>query len=194
MKKQLTLWCLLLTICSAQAQETSSTPASAPGNNTSKFTGMVEIGFLYQDLKTNAYNDISTSPTFSIFGGYQLHRLLSVGTTVGADFYSNMLITPISLGLRGTLLNTRVSPFYSLDAGYGSATFSSEVERTENKGGWMVNPALGLSVKTGNNTAYVFSLGYKMQKASSKITWWNSGFRQDEYTFKRLSVRMGFVF
>ncbi|WP_207430637.1 hypothetical protein [Sabulibacter ruber] len=185
---------LLLTFLCTQAQETTLVITSSSQASPKRYLGMVELGYLYQDNKNNIPNTADSSPTLVVFNGYQFHRLVAVGLTIGSDFYNNLLVTPVALGLRGTLLNTRVSPYYSLDAGYGSTFLSNESDQLENEGGWMLNPALGLRVQSGNNTALAFSLGYKVQRAQTTNSPWSGTTITDEVSFKRVSVRLGFQF
>ncbi|WP_048920045.1 hypothetical protein [Rufibacter radiotolerans] len=190
MKKHILLLSFLLVwFYGAQAQETPSVATSGK-----KYLGMIELGYLYQNNQNNTANSADASPTFNIFTGYQFHRMLSVGATVGLDFYNSLLVTPVALGLRGTLLSSRVSPIYSLDAGYGSAFLSDEPDQADYTGGWMVNPALGLRANTGTETAFTFTLGYKVQRATTENTQWNNNVITNKFSFKRLSVRMGFLF
>jgi hypothetical protein len=189
MKKYALLLSLLVLLCfRTQAQEI---PAAAPAK---KYMGMIEIGYLLQQNQNNQPNTSDASPTLVIFNGYRFHRMLSVGPTIGLDFYNAVLIAPVALGLRGSLLATRVSPTYTLDAGYGTTFLHDNPDQSKASGGWMVNPALGLRVNTGNETAFTFNLGYKLQHASTQTTLWNGSMINNEYSFKRLSVRMGFLF
>ncbi|MBF8962608.1 hypothetical protein I0P70_05060 [Pontibacter sp. FD36] len=158
-----------------------------------RYMGAVELGYLYGDNKQHDVNNFVAAPTVEIFNGYRLHRLLAVGATTGFDFYDNLLITPFALGVRGEALDTRISPVYSIDVGYGSAFLSHESGDDSKKGGWMFNPALGFRVRTGNSTAYTFAAGYKTQKAETVSSWGNS-FTEQKITFKRLSVQLGFMF
>ncbi|RNI30595.1 hypothetical protein [Rufibacter latericius] len=191
MKKSLLALCLLL-LCytKGKAQENSGQPVPP-----SRYLGMVELGYLYQDNKNNAPNTADSSPTLTIFNGYRIHRALSIGATLGLDFYNQVLVTPLALGIRGTLLKTRVSPIYSLDAGYGSTFLSDESNQISNDGGWMINPALGFQVASGNNTAFALSLGYKVQRATTTEPLpWSSSFVTERHSFKRLSAKIGFMF
>lgn len=157
---------------------------------------MVEIGFLYGEKKEGEFKTSTAAPTVQMFNGYRIGRLLAVGATVGIDIYEHMIVTPLAMGIRGELLNSRVSPFYSFDAGYAPVFLSydnhSSVEQ-KNKGGWMLNPALGLRVKTGNDTAFTFGVGYKTQKTETETAWIHA--RQvQKIHYKRMTMRMGFMF
>ena len=159
--------------------------------------GQVEIGYLYGKVhNANQNTDISAaSPTVQLFNGYRLSRGFSVGATVGFDFYDNILVTPLALGIRGEVLDARVSPTYSLDTGYGSTFMSDESNEQEFKGGWLFNPAIGLRVRTGDQgSAFAFNLGYKTQRVTSHTNWWSTTSVEQKITYKRLSLRMGFLF
>lgn len=203
MKYLYTLFLLFITITtitsSAQAQTGSVAEVSSqsPSATISRYMGAVEWGFLYGKIE-NPWNNPPTyvaSPSVLFFNGYRAHRLFVIGATLGFDFYDNILITPIALGIRGEVLNTRVSPFYSIDAGYGTAFLSSKSHGRDLDGGWLFNPALGLRVNTGNKTAYTIGIGYKTQRVDTETIsgWWASQITQ-RITYNRLSLRMGFMF
>ncbi|EJF11425.1 MULTISPECIES: hypothetical protein [Pontibacter] len=158
-----------------------------------RYMGTVELGYLYGNNKQHDVDNFVAAPTVTLFNGIRLHRLLAIGATTGFDFYNNLLITPFALGIRGEMLNTRISPIYSIDAGYGSSFLSHESDNEKKEGGWMFNPALGFRVRSGNSTAYTFAAGYKTQKAETVSSWGHS-FTEQKITFKRLSVQLGFMF
>lgn len=172
MKKQLPLLTLLFYLAiaglpTAQAQEKGTATATSP-DASKGYMGMVEFGFLYGKTGDTNFSSSVASPTVQLFNGYRFHRLLAVGGTVGFDFYDNVLVTPIALGIRGELLNGRVSPVYGMDVGYGATFLSDESNEQKNDGGWMFSPSAGIRVNTGNSTAYTFGVGYK-HKESKQI-------------------------
>jgi hypothetical protein len=178
----------LLFPCLAFAQ--SPDPVHKP------YLGMVEIGFLYGVKKEGEFKTPTAAPTVQMFNGYQIDELLAVGATVGIDIYEHSIVTPLALGIRGQLVNSRVSPFYSFDAGYAPALLSDESHSSvqqKNKGGWMFNPALGIRVKTGHDTAFTFGAGYKSQKTETESSWHLARTEQKVH-YKRMTMRMGFMF
>ncbi|MFT2010436.1 hypothetical protein ACMA1I_17310 [Pontibacter sp. 13R65] len=185
-----------ISIFSTSAALAQSGAAAEDSRNTAGYMGSVEFGYLYGKVK-NQFNNPPTymaAPSVQLFNGYRAHRLFAIGGTVGFDFYDNILITPIALGIRGEVLNRRVSPIYSLDAGYGASFLSGKAFGERPDGGWMLNPALGFRVQTGNKAAFLFSAGYKQQRVEvESITGW--GLRTNQrITYKRLSLRLGFMF
>ena len=186
MKKILLLTCLLLQLswCAAQS------PDGLVSDPEKKFRGSVELGYLYGSARQFNEEQSVASPTVLVFYGYQFNRLLSLGATTGLDFYSNMVVTPLALGVRGEAFDTRISPTYSLDVGYGSTVLS---EGDFSKGGWMYNPALGLRVNTGNGTAFTFGAGYKVQRVERETSSWGT-IAQQKINYRRLTLRLGFMF
>lgn len=187
----LVLLCLLLTtLCQAQPDQPKK---PAAGN---RYMGQIELGYLYGKVHYASQNtDVSAaSQTVQVFNGYRLSRGFVVGATVGFDFYDNIMVTPVALGVRGEVLDARVSPTYSLDAGYGATFLSDESEEQKLGGGWLFNPAVGLRVRTGESgSAFSFNVGYKTQRVTSQSNWWNNYIEQ-KINYKRLSLRMGFIF
>ncbi|MFD3002335.1 hypothetical protein ACFS7Z_18330 [Pontibacter toksunensis] len=178
----------------AQSQEnTLKLPPTLP-DAPKRYAGMVEFGFLYGKTGSTDLSSSVASPTVQLFSGYRFHRMFVLGGTLGMDFYDNVLITPIALGLRGELFDSRVSPTYGLDLGYSATFLSDEDEQQNHDGGWMFSPSAGISVQTGNSTAFTFGVGYKAQKARTETTWWGGGRAEQKINYKRLSLRMGFMF
>lgn len=161
------------------------------------YSGMVEIGYLYGKTKETDYGLITNpsvaTPSVQFFNGYRFHKLLTLGGTLGLDFYDNILVTPVALGIRGEILSSRIRPIYSLDTGYGLTFLSEEDSELETQGGWAFNPALGLRVNTGNKSAFTFTVGYKSQRITTESLSWNSR-REQKIHYKRLTLRMGFMF
>ncbi len=182
---------LILSTFKSQAQTGALAAPSSPG----RYIGMAELGYLYgKSNNTNAsFNAYRATPTVQMFNGYRLSRFLALGATFGFDFYDNVLITPVAFGIRGEICKARVSPFYSLDMGYGSASLSNKSDQYSSKGGWLFNPALGLRVHAGDRTAFTFGLGYKTQRVKTNLSWWG-GMTAQKINYKRLAVRMGFIF
>ena len=128
--------------------------------------------------------------------GYQYTRLLGGGLGISADFYhpqANEMVFPIFAEVRGYLLPQAVTPYYSIRAGYGLVFRNEEVGLIDGEGGYMFNPAVGwrLSGRKGMNMTLDF--GLKFQKATFE-TFQRSDRAVTELTYKRLHVRLGFLF
>ncbi len=103
------------------------------------------------------------------------------------------MVFPIFAEVRGYFLPQPVTPYYSLRAGYGVVFKNEEVGLIDGVGGYMINPAVGwrLSAKKGMNMT--LDLGLKFQKAAFE-TFQQSELALTELTYKRLHVRLGFLF
>lgn len=187
---------LFASVCHAQPGQTTTATLEAIPSVDQGYIGMIELGYLYGKVHyASQSTDLSAaSPTVQLFNGYRLSRGFILGGTVGFDFYDNILVTPLALGVRGEVLDARVSPIYSIDTGYGSTFMSDESENQEFSGGWLFNPAIGMRVRTGDhNSAFSFSVGYKKQRITSSSRWGSTSTEQ-KINYKRLSLRMGFMF
>ena len=81
-----------------------------------------------------------------------------------------------------------------MEAGHGSGLLSGKGNGKRPEGGWFINPALGLRVKMDNNTAFLFGIGYKEQTVEREFPERWGPIVNQRITFKRLSLRMGFMF
>lgn len=141
-------------------------------------------------------NDVYTRSSFtaSSFNGYRFARGLAVGATVGVDWYARNAVVPLSLGLRGDMARSRISPFYAFDAGYAVASLAKGND-VDFDGGLHLNPALGLRFGLNSGAALTWSIGYKYQQART-ILENPTGFSRTEngYKYNRLALKVGMSF
>ena len=143
-------------------------------------------------------------PSFSIqtFNGVKINNgKLEAGLTTGLDVYQPATILPVMAGLKYRLFKVAfIQSYLNINAGYGFWLKDREDGR-EYKGGYSINPSLGLRFISSRKTRLNFSVGYKEQKASVLQNpqiqndfpgqGWVS---TDEFTFKRISLTTGFSF
>ncbi len=155
-----------------------------------------QMGVLLGQVSVNNNSPMSkTSFTASSFNGYRFTPALATGLTVGLDSYRGNLILPISLGLRGDFLkNKKVTPYYALDLGKGMTWLARDNSLDDKKGGLHLNPALGLRFATGSGAAITWSVGYKRQILSSGLALNEQEGVYYDYTYNRISIRMGISF
>ena len=137
--------------------------------------------------------------TFQHYSGYQFHKAFSAGITAGLDYYRANIITPLSLGIRSTLLpGRRISPIANLDAGYGFVWKNSndKANKLEKEGGLMINPSAGLRIKLGDDGSSLnINIGYRIQNSKQVNNQPEQDYYQTEYrSFNRLSIRLGIGF
>lgn len=123
--------------------------------------------------------------------GYRFHHLLAVGAGVGVDYY-NQFMLPVFVDVRGFLFKKAVSPYYSLNVGYGSPLQFRENWITK-KGGAMVNPAIGLRVARAKHV-FNMNVGYQVQQMIASSSDWGGGTTTDKITYRRWSIGLGWEF
>jgi len=125
------------------------------------------------------------------------HHLLNpnfdFGVGMGVDVYdyvSGSLIFPLYVSLGTSTNSDLLSPFASLNLGYGLTTKDSESNVIDSQGGLMVNPKFGLKMNN-NKFGVSFFTGFKFQKATYIYEVGNGEF-EEKNTFKRLEFGIGF--
>jgi hypothetical protein len=168
-----------------------------------KFINQTEFGGLFGRVKYhNPYVgnedvvDSKTSLTVQTFNGVQLNRKLSLGVTLGMDWYKAALVNPIAGGVRYDICGRKNVQLYgTVDAGYGFTWFHDDSEGFETKGGLMLNPGIGLKVGKPGNAAFTIGLTFKRQEARvTKVPLWDQRERFEDRVYNRLALRLGISF
>lgn len=155
------------------------------------FTNQTEAGILA--------GSAGTSPvfTFQTFNGIRMEQWnAEAGITVGADLYNQVKILPIALGIRYRFLTARkISPYLSFDGGYGFDWLERETETDYSGGGIMLNPAVGIKIRSLKATAFHCNIGFKSQtSARYRTTLTHVNRVKEEYKYGRLSFRVGITY
>lgn len=127
--------------------------------------------------------------------GYQFNRLLGAGLGIGMDYYyegSGQNLMPVFGEIRGYLFPKNFTPMYILATGYGFAFKDEDRNITEAKGGWMIHPAIGFRMGGSKLMNFTLDAGVKIQKAEYTFVNWDT--RIQKITYKRLVIRVGFIF
>ena len=127
--------------------------------------------------------------------GYQFNRLLGAGVGIGMDYYyrgSGENLMPVFGEIRGYLFSKNFTPMYSLATGYSFAFKDKDRNITEAKGGWMIYPAVGFRMGGSKLMNFTLDAGVRIQKAKYTFTSWD--IRRQRITYRRLVIRVGFVF
>ena len=166
-----------------------------------RFVNHTEFGGLFGRVKYSngsTQNTVEgrTSLTLQTFNGIQVSRKLGAGITLGADWYKNALINPVAAGIRYDLSGRPNSRFFVIaDAGYGFTWLHQDSDGFKTKGGWMVNPGIGLRIGNVNTSSFTLSLTYKRQEVSAeKPLLWNQIERNEERVYNRIAARIGISF
>ena len=163
------------------------------------YTFSLEAGALTGKTPSNqnfGASESITNFTLQCVNGYQFRQELATGIGFGVDSYQNYVITPLYLRINGALFDKQISPMYIVDAGYGFySNFLNDSSTGNSKGGVMVNPAVGLRIRLSRSSSFIVNAGYCYQTLT-KITTFGApgdGIRE-KVTYKRLSIRAGFMF
>ena len=207
MKKIFTITLLLVcTLTYAQEQKKQSLFKNFVKENYVNYTDFGGLfGKSYQ-IFYNGSNYGNTVParvnfTIQTYNGIKVYKNLSVGATVGVDWFSQYQIVPVSLGLRlssGDSKVKKVKTFAGIDAGYGFMWLNDESnERQEIDGGLALSPMVGLLIPTGGNANFILSMGYKRNLYHSKIITGTPEFpniNETDYNLNRMMIRLGVSF
>jgi hypothetical protein len=177
----------------------SSAAGAQPGDvfrkhfvNHTEFGGL--IGRVTSGVGQSEVTEQKTSITAQTFNGIQWSRSLSVGITAGMDWYKSTLVNPFALGLRYQLGKGPEHRFFTmLDTGYGATWFHKDNAGFESKGGWMVNPGIGMSL--GKFKGLTLTVSWKRQEVFvEKPILWNQLDRYEHRNYQRLVFRIGMAF
>jgi hypothetical protein len=155
------------------------------------FINQTEIGILAGDVE---------DPSFSAqtFYGVRLAKSnFEAGLTAGIDDYEQLSMLPVGMRFNWNPFITHlISPYLSLNAGYGCDWLQPATETQWYKGGFMINPSMGLRIKTTTVPFLSLNIGYKTQHAT---VYGSDRLKQffitkDKYTFNRLSLGVGVSF
>ena len=170
--------------------------------NYTDFGGL--FGKSYYITNVSNYNlpvKASTNFTIQTYNGVKVYKNLSVGTTVGVDWFSQYQIVPISLGVRvssGDSKVKKVKTFAGIDAGYGFMWLNDKAsDNQEINGGLALSPMVGLLIPTGGNANFILSIGYKRNLYHAKITTGSLEYpytTEIDYNLNRMAIRLGINF
>ena len=207
MKKVLTLMLLLVcTLTYAQeAKKQSSFKSFVKENhvNYTDFGGLFGKSYQIFYNGSNYGNTIPSRVNFTIqtYNGIKVYKNLSVGATVGVDWFSQYQIVPVSLGLRvssGDSKLRKVKTFAGIDAGCGFMWLNEKSnERQEIDGGLALSTMVGLLIPTGGNANFILSIGYKRNLYHSKVLMGPLVFpyiTETDHNLNRMAVRFGVNF
>lgn len=131
--------------------------------------------------------------------GWLFSRLLGAGIGAGLDYFalggSDAATFPVFAEVRGYLLPRRVSPFYSLGAGWGFIGHSNPDNWSSLdtwKGGWMAQVDIGYRI----GQHFTVNCGFRLQQKKREWTsFWGpeGGYGTDRILHKRLVLGLGLL-
>jgi hypothetical protein len=157
-------------------------------------------------LTGNSNNKYSSPFSLMNISGWQFKNSFSVGLGTGVEFFSETYL-PVVADFRYYLNRQRVNPFIGLQGGYSFALDNpdkqyvygySDLWQTQNgrnlsmkaKGGFLLNPSVGICTSLNDNLALTLSAGYRIMR--------HRYCREDDYKididYNRLSLKIGLIF
>lgn len=131
---------------------------------------------------------------FDVVNGYRFNPYFYLGFGVGVNVWTNgsgVVSLPFFAHFRANFMDRPVSPFFALSAGYNLSVKSSI------DGGIMVEPTLGVTVRTSNRTAVTFGVGYSGQQYKEEYYhygYYGSYTDTEKYWTSAIRLKVGFTF
>lgn len=140
--------------------------------------------------------DETTSLRLQLVNGYQFTDNISAGLGIGFTYYNDPLsLLPIFLDVEYRLQNSTVSPFIFLKGGYNvSILTDTNAQVDSHRGGYMLNPGIGILFKTRSNTALYLDAGFNLDRSHFERDIFGDRFVETEISYKRFMFGVGLSF
>ena len=130
--------------------------------------------------------------------GYRYNKYFSAGLGAAIENYNyglGELFFPVYFDFISFYRNTKISPFFKFQIGYGFVN-SRKDNVIDSNGGIMFNPAFGIKFPGVDNLSYMFDMNFKYQKANFVYTLnsWNSQILYRDVIFRRIAFRFSIMF
>lgn len=165
-------------------------------------TSTIYNGNNYYDKETD-FDRINNGPSFGIqtINGYQFSPYVSAGLGLGFNVYSGLGLMPIFAAVRVNFMKSRLTPFAAIDAGYSYSRkeIMGGSLASDNKGGVMVSPAVGVKFFVIPKMALNLSLGFRYQEIQTSDDYYDPQYQYTGSYYKSHELRMfnlkfGFTF
>lgn len=137
-----------------------------------------------------------TTAAFQMINGYRFSSRFAAGLGIGFTPYSDPLsLLPVFLNANFKFLEANTSPFVSLSAGYNFSILSDEDTQIDaHRGGFMLNPGIGLEFSTSSGLGWYVSAGLKIDNSVFEEETWNGRIMETDINYRRLQMGLGFTF
>ncbi|MCX6220511.1 MAG: hypothetical protein NTZ69_05945 [Bacteroidia bacterium] len=170
-------------------------PVRVVFNRKTGYFNLTELGFL-QGSDPNARLIPRSLLNIS---QWKFENGLAPGIGFGIE-YANEAYLPVVADIRYYLRDKQPMPYFSFQAGYSIPLDPHEVNSlgmssvynsgAKARGGFLLNPAIGIQTPLNENLALTFSAGYRWMKYHYSG---NNNYQMDFY-FNRLSLKIGLLF
>jgi len=136
---------------------------------------------------------------FYTINGYRFNPHVSAGLGIGYVPYNDPFgLIPIFTDLTVTVLDSDVSPFFYFRFGYSRTIHEgpedSGTEIDQHYGGLMINPGVGLQLRTSNNWGIYLNAGYNRDRSTHEFPSWGGRTVKNTHTYQRINLGIGLFF
>ncbi len=175
---------------------------------TRKYYTNISLGFNMGSVQEYGSRNLKGGMGFRYAMGYNMNRWLNFGAGTGFEFYDfgiqyswtridPIVFIPLFAEVRGDFLDKKITPFYSLQLGYGFKVPTENDDWGNKPGGTYFRPALGCKFKLTEKFSSSVSFGYELQHARYKRddSWGEDPYINDiRRTYQRYFIQFGFGF
>ncbi|PCJ89501.1 MAG: hypothetical protein COA57_01860 [Flavobacteriales bacterium] len=159
-------------------------------------------GFILSGEGAAPFDGGNGGGSISFINGYQFKYNYSVGLGINMEIFSNLLMMPIFLDTRYTLLKKKTSPIIYAQTGYTTPLTDNAWNGIDSKGGFTFEAGIGMKRHLKGSANLVFSAGYRHQEHNYTRTdcFWDQNWNCTEIDtevvdiFNRATIRIGFMF
>jgi hypothetical protein len=156
----------------------------------------INVGFMLSGEMESLFPSLS----LMFLNGYRFDWGLALGAGVGIDLIDETYM-PLVGDIRYSFKDSKLSHFVFFQGGYamplGSPDpydFNYYESEPESKGGYIINPGIGLKLNLNDKNAFSFAIGYKYMQVKHEYIE-NSGQKINRTTeYNRITLGIGFHF
>lgn len=130
--------------------------------------------------------------------GFRFNRYIGIGIGAGLENFEDgegKRVVPFYGEARGFLLDKKISPYYSLRAGYGIGLKNKDFNIEGTSGGWHLNPEIGYRLGGYDAINVMIGVGMKFQDVTFHYeSPWDGSRSTDFINYRRYTVTLGLVF
>ena len=180
------------------------TPSESDNYAFTGYYNVTDIGFL-----VGATDNLNPAPfSLMMVNGWHITEKLGAGIGIGTEFYTESYM-PVVLDIRYYLRKEKFSPYFFIQGGYniGLDEYADEQivydhlhiwpgdiweypERVKVKGGFLLNPGIGIKNMFNETFGMIFNLSYRLQQLNYEYNE-NSQLKIDQ---NRLAIKIGIIF
>lgn len=155
-----------------------------------------ESGYVNQTGMAVLPGQGATSVRFQMVNGYQFTPKFSAGIGIGFATYNDPLnLVPFFIDMKYKFLKANTTPFVFLKSGYSFSILSDDDTQVENhRGGFMLNPGIGLQFDTSKGFGWYFTAGYNRDRSGFDQERWDGRIVENDVTYRRLLLGFGLSF